>query len=264
MTTQQFVEVATDFECNPEDFWNAIHRLKGEGNPLAKIVLNDRIVVTGEEAEEIKSFVESIDGWDDPQNPEHAPYPVIFNNVETDFREAGYDSFSTDDGPEESDSFSPSEYGDFPEISDAAREAARQLYDEGYSQNQTEYRDRCESLESAISDLFTSANDGPLRGESNSLMECVLIGKVYSVQVTKYFPAVYLDWRRLWDGAEDGEQNPDDSDGTLETDLQAFVDDSENNDETREAVRTVLTNLRAIESEYSDKGYAAPVQPVTE
>lgn len=96
MTTQtpKFVEVATDFECNPEDFWNAIHRLSGEGNTLADLVLNDRIVVTAEEAEEIKSFVESIEeGWDDPQNPEYAPYPVIFNDVETDFGEKGYDAY---------------------------------------------------------------------------------------------------------------------------------------------------------------------------
>lgn len=259
----KFVQVITDYENNADGFWDDVHKLQAEGNELAKLLEPDDIVVTDEEATQIKELVEGLDGWHDPQAAEFAPHPLIFQDYEKDFREEGYDSFSTEEGPEPSDSYRPSEYGDFPKMSDAAKEIARDLYDEGFAQNQTEFRDRCESLDYAIRDLFESADGEPLRGESNAIMRCTLTDKVYSVQVTRYFPAVSLDWRRLWDGADEGEQNPDDDDGTLESDLQSFADDSANSDKSRDAVRVILAKLRAIESHYTETPYQDSVTPET-
>lgn len=252
--TQKFVQVSTDFENNSEDFWNAVFNLEQQGNEYAKLLRDtDTIVVTEEEAEEIRQLVESLPDWDAADAPTFAPHPIIFNLFERDFREEGYDSFNTEEGTEPADPYAPSDYADFPEMSERAKEVACELFNEGHGWNQSEWRNRCESIQSELSDLFEEAYGEPLKGEAVSAQRLKLTDKVYGVRVTNYFP-VTLDYLALWDGSDD--QNPEEDDGTLEQDLQSFADDSSNSDEARAAVRGVLEKLRTLAADYSNKSYS--------
>lgn len=76
--------IITDFENNSEVFWNNINQQKATNSLAAIICHQDEFWATDKEAENIKAFVESIEGWNDPSQPKHAKHPIMFLELEDD------------------------------------------------------------------------------------------------------------------------------------------------------------------------------------
>ena len=73
--------IATDYECNPEEWWAALadHGGGAFAEPINELIRNDVLVVDQDQRDQLVSHFSSLPGWHTGQP--HAPHPVTVTEI---------------------------------------------------------------------------------------------------------------------------------------------------------------------------------------
>jgi hypothetical protein len=189
---------------------------------------------TKEECDAIKAILESLD------------FEIeIYEESLPDFGQTGYDEFN--ENAEENvglEGIDPFDYCDTPQLSEKGKEAARKAYNDGWSRADTERAEFDSTRESVLADQLENAIDGPLRGESSTVVRHKVTGEEYSVTVG-YYPAIDFGYLEIA--------------ASVESDLADFLKRDDLADNQRAAAQSNLAALQKAESDWRAKNYAPKV-----
>ena len=83
--TEKVFRIAVDQENGNEAFWECYHDEVGGGSysdAMARLSLDEFLIVTAAERDQLLSHFKTFPGWNDPEAPTYAPHPLTVTEID--------------------------------------------------------------------------------------------------------------------------------------------------------------------------------------